>query len=320
MRVNLVSFLDPRVYQGGGEMVSRQLLDVGLMLGHDIRVSSARPSALSLHERPHISLLVDIFNSGHSLKSFGAWRGFGRDFLHRIINSAPFVHLTTAYADVCNLPYLPCSGLKGCCCPVKPSLGLTQRIIMRDWSNDCFADSAAVRILYEDAALNVYLSPMHRDVTETLLGSTALPPSYILNPLIDTHQFRNLKQKRDIEYLFVGVVSEAKGFESMRARFKNQDIHFVGRCAPGTKLDFGTYHGHVPYEQVSQYMNRAANFVFLPRWPEPQGRVVAEAALCGCNIIGNENVGALSLEMDLADPRNYLNVEEDFWKSIEELL
>jgi hypothetical protein len=67
-------------------------------------------------------------------------------------------------------------------------------------------------------------------------------------------------------------------------------------------------------------MNRAKNFVFLPRWPEPQGRVVSEAALCGCNIIGNENVGALSLGIDLSDPRNYGKEEEKFWMALEGLL
>ena len=95
---------------------------------------------------------------------------------------------------------------------------------------------------------------------------------------------------------------------------------FILLCAPGINIDFGNYLGPVPYDQVPIYMNRAKNFVFLPRWPEPQGRVVAEAALCGCNIIGNENVGALSFGADLTDPSYYKGVEDAFWKKVESLI
>jgi hypothetical protein len=64
-------------------------------------------------------------------------------------------------------------------------------------------------------------------------------------------------------------------------------------------------------------MNRAKNFVFLPRWPEPQGRVVVEAALSGCNLIVNENVGALSFPFDISNPENIRNAEELFWEELE---
>jgi len=320
MRINLVSFLDPRVYQGGGEMISRRLLEEGLVRGHDIRVSSVRPDGVELHDSPHLSLLIDIFNFGHTLTSLGAWRGFSQRFIDDVTRQSPFVHLTNAYVDVCNLPYLPCSGNCAEFCPIKPTLGALDRLIIRDWGKTCFARLQSVKNLYENAALNVYLSPLHRHVTETLLGSEKLPPSFILKPLIETSRFSNLEMERDIEYLFVGVVGEAKGLEVMRERFRDKDIHFIGRCAPGVELDFGKHLGHVPYADVPTYMNRAKNFVFLPRWPEPQGRVVAEAALCGCNIVGNENVGALSFDMNLADPQNYVGVEDGFWQTLERLV
>lgn len=320
MRINLISFLDPHVYGGGGEMISRRLLEVGLERGHDIRNSTIRPRRKALHATPDLSLLIDIFNFGHTLRSLGAWRAFDQRFLDDMLQRAPFVHLTNAYVDVCNLPYLPCSGDGAKICPIKPSLGLLNRLTIRDWGNACFANSQLVKRLYEKATLNVYLSPLHRLVTEKLLSSNSLPPSYVLKPLIDTTRFSNSGIARDIEYLFVGVISEAKGLGAMRERFRNEDIHFIGRCTPEVTLDFGTYHGHIPYDEVPNFMNRAKNFVFLPRWPEPQGRVVAEAALCGCNLIGNENVGALSFDMDLSDPQNYFGVEDDFWRTIESLV
>jgi hypothetical protein len=66
-------------------------------------------------------------------------------------------------------------------------------------------------------------------------------------------------------------------------------------------------------------MNRAKHFVFLPRWPEPQGRVVTEAALCGCQLITNQNVGATSFPFDIANPANFAGANDEFWDAIEKI-
>ncbi|MCP9447199.1 MAG: glycosyltransferase [Nitrospira sp.] len=301
-------------------MITRRLLEVGKRRGYNIRISSVRPGRRESHESPDLSLFIDVFNHAHSLKSLGAWRTFGDRFLNELMERGPFVHLMTAYADVCNLPYLPCSGQRLNGCPMKPALPLWKKGLFRDWSDDCFAKRTLVSRLFEQAALAVYLSPLHRRITESLLSGVKHPPTFILRPLIDTRRFYNEGLERDIDYLFVGVIGEAKGLAAMRERFGHTDIHLIGRCAPGVKLDFGRYLGPLPYEEIPRYMNRAKHFVFLPRWPEPQGRVVAEAALCGCEITGNDNIGALSFEADLSDPSFYAGAEEEFWITLEKLV
>jgi glycosyltransferase involved in cell wall biosynthesis len=317
MKVNFVSFLDPRVYQGGGEMISRRLLEAGEALGHDIRLATVRPQRRDLHRSPDVSLLIDVFNFAHTFRSLGAWRAFGHGFLEDVMGRAPFAHMSNAYVDVCNMPYLPCSGERASSvCPAKPQHSALRRFAIRDHGVDCFAADGLVRRMFTASALNIFLSPLHRRISEALLGGD-LPPAFVLKPLIDTVRFTNLGLVRDIDYLFVGVIGEAKGLKEMRERFAATDIHLIGRLAPGVKLDFGRHLGHLPYDEVPRYMNQARNFVFLPRWPEPQGRVVAEAALCGCNIIGNHKVGALSFGMDLADPANYVGVEDEFWRVLE---
>lgn len=321
MKVNLVSFLDPTVYDGGGEMISRQLIETGLNRGHEIYISSVRPSKINFNKDAQLTILIDVFNHGHTFKSFGAWRGFSGDFINQVIKNIPFVHITNAYADVCNLPYLPCTGFHdGEDCIDKKNLGLLKKFLIRDINHQCFSQKELVSTLNTTSILNVFLSPLHQEISERLINSNKLPESYILSPTIDTSRFYNMHKDRDIDYLFVGIVSEAKGFFEMRNRFANSNIHIIGKCAPGINIDFGNYLGPVPYDQVPIYMNRAKNFVFLPRWPEPQGRVVAEAALCGCNIIGNENVGALSFGADLTDPSYYKGVEDAFWKKVESLI
>src|SRR5437588_5007094 len=124
MRIDCLAFLDPAVYCGGGETITRSLLAIGRARGHDIRLSTVRPRRSRVHQQPEIVLLIDVFNHAHSYRSLGAWRGFGSTFIDRAISRAPFVHLTTAYPDVCNLPYLPCSGVRDTDCPKKPLPGI----------------------------------------------------------------------------------------------------------------------------------------------------------------------------------------------------
>ncbi len=300
-------------------MISRALLDAARARGYDVRISSVRPIGDERHAEPDLVLFIDIHNIGHTWQSLGAWRGFSQSTLRAVASQAPFVHLSNAYVDVCNLPYLPCSGQPaGAACPAKQAMPWAQRrLLLRDISTDCSASHASRRWLYEEAALNVYLSPLHQRVTQSLLQLKDSLPSYVLSPMIDTSRFYNRGIERDIDYLFVGVISEAKGLDAMRKQYGDKDLWLVGGISPGGNLDFGRHVPHVAYDEVPLYMNRAKNFVFLPRWPEPQGRVVAEAALCGCNIIGNENVGALSFDMDLSDPANYTGVEDGFWDRVE---
>lgn len=316
MRIDFVSFLCPEHYRGGGEMVTRRLVESGRQRGHDIRIASMRPYRREGHDRPALTLFADVFNHAHSYRSLGAWRGFPSAFLEAVMARAPFVHLTNAYADVCNLPYLPCSGEPAPRCPAKAGFSKARQVLLRDWGEECFARRKLVRRLYAEAALNVFMSPLHKAVSEKALAFP-VPGSFILRPLIDTALFRDEGRERDIDYLFVGVIGEAKGLAAMRERFADSDITVIGRLAPGETLDFGRHLGHVPYDEIPGWMNRARNFVFLPRWPEPQGRVVAEAALSGCRIIGNERVGALSFDFDLADPASYQGVEEEFWRTVE---
>lgn len=321
LRINIFSFMHPLIKNGGGEMISRALIEAGVNRGHDIRVSSVRPFRQEAHTDPDLILLIDIHNHAHTWRSLGSWRGFKQVELRHAARKAPFVHITNAYVDLCGLPYLPCSGSRlNTICPIKPELGWARRsLLMRDYTPNCTVEQESRLWLYRDAALNVYLSPLHARISEDLLGLMNPPPSFILSPTIDTSRFYNQRIERDIDYLFVGVISEAKGFAEMRERFAKENIVLIGRCAPGINVDFGTHIDHLPYDQIPLYMNRAKNFVFLPRWPEPQGRVVAEAALCGCNIIGNENVGALSFEHDLSNPKIYQDVEGLFWSRVEEI-
>jgi hypothetical protein len=318
MIVNFLSFLDPRKYYGGGEMITRSIISEGIKRKHTINVTSVRPKISSLDKTADIYILADIFNIGHTILSLGGWRYFSKELLTRISEKEKFIHITTAYADICNLPAIPCNGIRDNFCPCKVNLSFYKKLVIKDLTNNCFADNLLQKNLYKNAVLNVFVSPLHKQTTEKILNTT-LKNFFLLKPLIDTNLFKNHNIKRDIEYLYIGLISEPKGLKEIKAKYKETNIHFAGPIHPDFKLDFGTYHGIIPYDKVPGLMNRAKNFLFLPTYPEPAARVVSEAALCGCNIISN-NKGPLSYNIDLSEPKNYYGIVENFWDNIEKLV
>ena len=300
-------------------MITRALIEEGRRRGHSICLRSVRPRVDEGIGQADLYWLVDVFNFPQTLKSRGAWLRFPNDLLEDIATNRPFVHMSNAYTEVCNLGHLPCSGQSRARCVHKSPMRFVRNLALRDFGRECFALDPLVRKLFARSALNVYLSPLHQQTIEGVLGDARGQDTFVLKPMIDSAVFYNRRKERDIDYLFVGLIGEAKGLAAMRERFRDTNIHFVGNIAPGEKLDFGTYHGSVPYSDIPHFMNRAKHFVFLPRWPEPQGRVVTEAALCGCNLITNENVGATSFPFDIANPANFVGAADEFWDSIERI-
>lgn len=316
MQINLVSYLNPFQHNGGGEMVNRRLIEVGKDRGHNFNYVFAKKKTNDYNDDADFDLLIDVFNYPETLRSRGAWIHLPANLLEHISKSRKFVHMTNAYADICNLGYIPCSGNSKSKCAHKNIKNVVRNIAAKDFSSSCFAQNNLVKNLFLKSSLNVYVSPLHRDITNRVLNIKE-DKSLILKPIIDVDKFTINSDARDIDYLFVGVLSEAKGYYAIREQYFNKDIVFIGDVHPNIKLDFGTYVGKVPYSEVPKYMSRAKNFVFLPRWPEPQGRVVVEAALSGCNLIINENVGAASFDFELANGENFKNSSEEFWDELE---
>jgi glycosyltransferase involved in cell wall biosynthesis len=265
-------------------------------------------------------MLADIFNFPHTIKSRGNWLKFSEKFLNEVMLNKPFVHLNNAYSDICNLGYLPCSGKSEEICKFKSGSKIRQNLINRDFSTNCFSYRDIVRQSYLKSVANIFVSPLQREVISKSVSIPENHKSLIVNPIINTNDFKNHNSERDIDFLFVGVLSEAKGYFELREKFRDKNIYLVGDIHPDIKLDFGTYLGKLSHSEIPFIMNRAKNFVYLPRWPEPQGRVVVEAALSGCKLITNENVGALSFPYDISNPRNIEKSGELFWQELEELM
>jgi glycosyltransferase involved in cell wall biosynthesis len=174
--------------------------------------------------------------------------------------------------------------------------------------------------MYKNSIANIFLSPLHYVKVSKMLDIQDRP-YFILRPTVDTGKFYNMNQERDIEYIFAGAISEAKGVGNLKKYFENTDkkLLMIGKNIYGEELSFAEYTGFIPYDEMPKYFNRAKNFIYLPRWPEPQGRVVVEAALCGCTLITNENVGATSFDFDISNKENLRDAVKEFWDYIENL-
>jgi glycosyltransferase involved in cell wall biosynthesis len=159
--------------------------------------------------------------------------------------------------------------------------------------------------------MNFFLSPMHRDVIKNLINQEI--PSSILPPFLDLENLPDIsKVFKDIEYLYIGTISEYKGYSEIVRRFGHvgDDFLFIGPKETNLKLFSQNYLPWVNRKEVYNYMSRAKRFVHLPSWKEPMGRTVLEASLCGCEIIGNSNIGALSFDFDISQKSNYENALE----------
>lgn len=313
MRINYLSLLDPYFYSGGGEKSWRTLLEQGRARGHEIKISSVYPKLrLEMFESPDLFILANLFNYGQSRRPWRFRPFFPKRIFAEIVTRGRFIHYDNAYCDVCDESYLPCNGkVNDDQCPWKSGL--------RKWVLGKGCLKTRTMQLYQNAILNVFVSPLHRRIIQSMLGAEVVGSFYEYLDIIDLTLFSNQGIERDIPFLFVGVLHEAKGLEEMRALFANQDLVLVGSSPGGQDPGFGRWLGPLPYQEVAGLMNRARNFVFLPRWPEPFGRVVAEAALCGSELITNDNVGARSFGLDLSQPESYREAGTGFWEKIEQL-
>ncbi len=302
MRINYLAYLDPMRYSGGGEQICRKLIEKARARGHDVRVTSKDSS--DQHDEPDLWFLCDVYNcpAEHNRKLYPLIDGVVR-------GSIPYVHHDNAYVDLCWYGAIPCNGrgMDGVSCHIKGA--------------GCSVGRAAS--LYDGASVCSFLSPLHRDVHVGALGPKIIAPekTMLLRPSVDTAVFWNHGIARDIPYLSYGGQSEAKGYHNIMKALPRGAVTFIGGNSPELlKPGDGTYLGSVPQNQMPLLLNRTTNYVHLPRWPEPFGLIVAEAALCGSKLIVNENVGAVSWNLDLTDPRNYADACARYWNELESKL
>ncbi len=176
----------------------------------------------------------------------------------------------------------------------------------------------------ENAELNVALSPLHEEVLERHHGDGAdwvhVPSSIDPKPFIQVREEGN-----DRSGTLVVNPAEFKGKEKVLewvGEHGDERFTFLGDIDENVLPSNCSVRDRVPYGQMPDVYGEFERVLHLPETVDPFCRVVTEAALAGCEVVTNRNVGATSYDWfgDLEDTATAVtNAPDEFWDAVEEL-
>jgi glycosyltransferase involved in cell wall biosynthesis len=180
--------------------------------------------------------------------------------------------------------------------------------------------------LYKQVKHTIFLSPLHKESIEKKVGYKIENSSLIPSP-IDSKRFTTGEEKEPNTAIYTGNICKEKGMEGLIEYAKeNEHLKFYvigwGSMVEDIKgVDNIEYIEGVDQKELVSYYQKCEYFYHKPEWEEPFGRTVIEAYLCGCNLLLNNNVGAISWDWDFSDYdaiKKNVQSEDKFWKIIED--
>lgn len=284
MRCGLYTIIDPfktDKSSGGGSQAAINVIDVFGICGVNVDVITPESQFVE-PDKFDVCLYLDIFNDPLGSKWFTM-----AQYEPLLNTNTPFFVFENAYT----------------CCTTEPY----------GWTNPEKANLAPFSKRFAIKARKfIFVSPLHKQTTERLLGVTLDHNSYEYFQFIDTELFKtNNKSGRPIKYLYVGAINYYKGIDILCQKY-GKELTIAGYGDTNMINNGAQYLGHLKLQDLPQVYNLTQNYVFEPRWKETFSRTVCEAALCGCNILGNSNIGVLSYNRDITNPQTYKDGQEDF--------
>lgn len=165
------------------------------------------------------------------------------------------------------------------------------------------------------AARFIVASPMHGEQIRVLSG-VDLQNIYPYLVEVDSKKFFDTNQERDIEYITVGAMNWWKGTDRIIDDYGSKGLKVIGYGDQFPNNTEAEFLGKIPNSEMPRFYNRSKSFVHTPRWKESFSITTAEAFLCGCRVIVNENVGAMSFNKDLSNPDTYTESVEKLQEMI----
>lgn len=168
------------------------------------------------------------------------------------------------------------------------------------------AGDPALRRELLDTATLIFCSPLQQDFYGR--AGARIPPA------IDLGRFRSGANGRPRQgNVCIGRFAYGKGQVQLAEwAAANGRVDVYGDAYPSGP--WAVAMGAVPYHEVPATLRRYERFVFLPTSLEPFGRAVVEAWAAGCELVVNENVGALHWIRE--EPEALKTAGEDFWSVI----
>jgi hypothetical protein len=183
------------------------------------------------------------------------------------------------------------------------------------------------REVFAKSLLNIFQSPKHYESHVFFYGG-AVQNHLIMPPTVEVDRLQPSADKQETMIPFFGDLSFLKGGDA-----------YLDFAAEHPELTFEVYGGNklqrpipanvifkkpVPNDVVMQILGTSRYFFCKPVWPEPSGRLAAEAFLSGCEIISNDKVGTFSFDFYPNDveraKQEMKDAPEIFWQNIEGLI
>lgn len=292
MKIHYLTGYPPINDPNGGGLANSSLISKGTELGHTIEVYSSEETA-SKGGTPDLYWLSSMNGC------------FSLPFLETLTRdwTIPFIIQDDGYQNLCPQPtreYKLC---------FQKEHHYTNKITLdsQDMYNEtptytncrdiCRYDLMCV--LADKCKASVSVSTMHGHIWSSIFP-TILGKQVIVEPLIDVTMFHLTQETtpRRNDLLYAGTITRGKGYFNCvdYAKLVDLPLFAVGDIHHTVQgfIDPDTWYARLPYDQMPAMFATFKYFIHLPIWPEPQGRTVTEALLCGCTAICNNNVGALS--------------------------
>jgi ADP-heptose:LPS heptosyltransferase len=183
------------------------------------------------------------------------------------------------------------------------------------------------RELFSKAALNIFQSPKHYESHAEFYGE-AVKNFMVMPPTVEVDLIQNSREKNENVIPFFGDLSFLKGGkayldyarEHPEKTFKVYGYNRLNESIP----DNVVFKGMIANDAVLEILGKTKYFFCQPYWPEPSGRLAAEAFLSGCEIIANDRIGTFSFDFYPNDieraKREMKEAPEKFWNKITEII
>ncbi|NMH28300.1 glycosyltransferase family 9 protein [Flavobacterium silvaticum] len=196
------------------------------------------------------------------------------------------------------------------------------------YKNCCETDKFhAYRELSAGSKMNFFQSPKHYENHKHFYGE-AIGAYQLMPPTVEVDLIQDNPEKQEHTIPYFGELSLLKGgnafvdyaIENPQRRFEVYGKNKLQREIPQNVF----FMESVPNEQVLEILGKSKYFFCQPYWPEPSGRLAAEAWLSGCEIIANDRVGTFSYDFYPNDKQRAIREMEEtpgkFWDTVEGLI
>lgn len=292
MKVAFYQDLNIFAVGGGAQLSDQSVFMEGIKRGHDVKL--VLPETFNAIDTSKFDLAI-ISNAVR----------FSREQLQKI-TQIPYVMYIHDYFPLCRYRLF------------FPAVDRCKKCVNKEFATDLLTRSA----------LNIFLSPAHKNLWAKIIPEVKQHPSYLHPSPIDVEMFKPLDVPRKVNSVIgVNVLLPFKGSANIidyAEKHPEMSFTFVGGMEGNIQLPPNCkFIGPMPYEKLPELYSQSEYCIHLPSSVDPFCRVVAEAYLSGSKLIVNKNVGATSYKWFKSREQVKKHVSESpkrFWREIEKVI